>query len=1282
MGSFGTVSIVVLDSSNAVVSGAQLELRDLSTNDVRNGSTQDKGLYTFVNLPIGTYKLTVTKAGFESAAIDLVLVQAAKVTDLTVTLKVGVTTAIVEVHEESGPLMETTSNAIGSTIDVKQIEDLPVGGRDLTGLSYLVPGYTGAFSGLPSIAEGNNIDGIIGSPSRMKFVGNSQAVVSPRLEDIQEMTVQTDQVDLSSGYGQANMQINYVTRRGTNNLHGRIYEDFRNAALNANTWVNDATNQAKNPLILNDFGGSAGGAILKDKLFFFGSFAMSKQPGGYNATNWLLAPATQTGSFTYTDSNGAAQTVNVLQIAHNFNSSLPGTVNSVIAGELQQINSSLSHGTVSGNGDVNLQTLTWPQTSPITYYYPTVRIDYNISQKYRINFALNESKNHQPGASAAYLPGPTFASQAASTKSNFYTASLGFDWTIKPTLINQFRGGMLYNWTAYAYDATTTYTSNPSVSWNYFGVPYPYGGNMSGQQFNLPISTYYPLFNASDTASWQRSAHTISFGFSFYREQDHYWNAPAGIVNYNLGLATGDPAINAFTNGPTGSLPNASSNSLSEAQQLYAILAGRISSVGGQYAYDPKTGQYLTGVGAYNLDELQKAWGLFYQDAYRIKPTFTLNYGLRWDFTGDDHDLTGAYHGATPQDLFGPSGVGNLFNPGSLKGTMDPVIAARAHQYAPWNVSPQPAIGIAWNPQKTDGIVGKITGGQTVIRSGFSLRRFTEPYQYFWDNASDYGNFFYQNFSLNPSNTGQPGTYAPGSLSVGDTLPPYLKTPSAYQAVAHQSDFTFVSGAVPVNGMDPRIQQPYTMSWNLGIQRAVGRTGALEVRYVGSRSPHQWVSLNVNEVNIFAALPGQPSFLQQFISAQKNLQICMTNSTCANNPSFANQGLPGQVSLPIFDAAFAGEPIQNGGLQDYTTSSFINNLNTGQAGALAAVLTTTSGNANYFCNLVGASFAPCVNNANFPATNAGAGYPINFFQVNPFQSGPGSFFNEGYMEAAGWSNYNAMIVDFRQRQWHGLQFDANYTWSHTLGTATANSWQGVVNQFTIRSLRRSYGPTLFDLRHAIHANATYDLPFGKGRRFLDRGGVLDKVVGGWTGGTIFTYHTGYPFQLTGGFNTFNDYGDGGVVLNGVTLSQLQRSVGVYPVPCAAGNTGCTNGFVNFVNPKYLATPQGGGSNAAYITPNITPGVIGATPFLYGPHFSNFDIAITKAFPITERVKFRFQSEFLNAFNHPNFGSYPPPAPLNIQNPGWGQTGMLTNPGQYSNFINPARVIELRANIEF
>src|SRR5438477_599864 len=990
IGSQGTVNVLVLDSSNAVVAGAQLELRDLSTNDVRTAATQEKGTYSFVNLPVGTYSLSVSKGGFKTRAFQQIVVHAAQVTDLSATLDVGVTTDVVEVNENTGPLVETTSNAISTNIDMKQIDDLPLGGRDLTNLSHLVTGYTGAFSGLPSIAEGNNIDGINGSTSRMKFTGNSRPAVSARLEDIQEMTVQTDQLDLGSGYGQANMQVNFVTRRGTN---------------------------------------------------------------------------------------------------------LPTVVNAaVIAPELQAVNDAAKSAVLSpnGNGDPNLHFLSWQQASPTTFYYPTVRVDYNISQKFRVNFAWNETKLSQPAVQPAYLPGPNFANQVAGNKSKNYTASFGFDWSISPTLINQFHGGMLYNNTAFAYNAAKSYATNPAIAWNYFaptGGFYPYDGNMSGQQFNLPVSTYYPLINASDTATWQHAAHTMSMGFSFYREQDHYWNPPAGFPNYGLGLATGDPAIQAFS---PSSLPNADATAITQAGQIYAILTGRVHDVGGQYAYDPKTGTYPARVGAYNLDELQKAWGLFFQDSYRIKPTFTLNYGLRWDFTGDDHDLTGAYHGATPQDLFGPSGVGNLFDPGSLKGTMDPVIAARGHQYAPWNVSPQPAIGFAWNPQFQQGLLNRVTGaGQTVIRAGFSLRRFTEPYQYFWNNASDYGNFFYQNFNLNPSNTGQPGTFTPGSISLGDTLPNYLLSPTSYEKVAHQSEFTFLD-SVPVNGMDPHIQQPYTMSWNLGVQRSLGRSSAVEVRYVGSRSPHQWISTDINEVNVLAALPGQPSFLQQFISAQSNLKICMANPTCAQNPSFGNSGLVGQVGLPIFDAAFAGESGAPGTFADYRNTGFITDLNTGQAGTLASVLTTTSGTANYFCNLVGASFTPCVTNANFPSTNPGAGYPINFFQANPFQSGSqigiGSSFTEGYMQAAGWSNYHALQVDFRQRAWHGLQFDANYAWSHTLGTATANQWQGVVNQFTIRDLRQSYGLTLFDVRHTVHVNGTYDLPVGKGKEFLNYGG--------------------------------------------------------------------------------------------------------------------------------------------------------------------------------------------------
>ena len=170
-------------------------------------------------------------------------------------------------------------------------------GRDVSQLSFLSVGFTGlpgngngTWNGLPVIAQGNNVDGVIASTSRMKFSGNQQPAMQARLEDIQEMTVQTDQLDVNQGYGATNMQVNFITRRGTNAYHGRIFDNYQNDGLNANSWANNAAGVGRNHLILNDFGGTIGGPILKDKLFIFGGFAMSKQPGSYSATNNVLTP--------------------------------------------------------------------------------------------------------------------------------------------------------------------------------------------------------------------------------------------------------------------------------------------------------------------------------------------------------------------------------------------------------------------------------------------------------------------------------------------------------------------------------------------------------------------------------------------------------------------------------------------------------------------------------------------------------------------------------------------------------------------------------------------------------------------------------------------------------------------------------------------------------------------------------------------------------------------------------------------------------------------------------
>ena len=1284
MESQGSISVLVLDQDGGAVQGAKITLQDLGTNEAKNAETQQVGSYTFLGLPVGIYKVTVTRDGFQTEVLDHVTVQASRVTDLKITLKVGATVENVVVNENSLPLVETTSNALATTLDMKQIEDLPLQGRDISSLAFLSAGFTGTpgngtWNGLPMIAQGNNIDGVIASSSRMKFAGNTQPGLEARLEDLQEMTIQTGQADLNQGMGTASMQVNFVTRRGTNELHGRIFDDFRNTDLNANSWFNNAIGQPRNPIILNDFGGSAGGHIIKDKLFFFGSFAMAKQPGGYITSNEFLSPAAQQGIYTYTTTvNGVAtqgQTVNLFsQVAQP--NGLPAVVNPAIATEQTAINNALAQGTISvgpnGANDPNLETLSWLVPSPITRYYPAARLDYNINQRLRLDFSLEETKVNQPGYSPPIFPGSAFANQAGNFKSNNYITSIGLNWTITPNLINQFRGGYYYNAFWYAQGVQPTWDTQPQVSWPICTSAH---GNCSGQAFNLPVTTYYPIVNAADNAAWVHGVHTITFGFDWYREQDHYWNPPDGIPNITLGLTNGDPALNDFN----GYFANAAAADRTEAENLYATLIGRISAVtpiGSGFPYNTTTGQYATKPGsAYNLDELQKGWGLYLQDSYRITPHLTANYGLRWDFIGDDHDLTSAYHGASLADIYGPSGINNLFKPGTLTGDMNPVYAASAHQYAPWNVTPQPTIGLAWNPNYSEGFLSKLFGGSnTVIRAGFDVKRFTEPYQYFWNNASNHGMAFFQFFSLEPATGGGTGTFNPGSLTLGDTLSAsqFAYSPPAYAANIPQSTFTWNYGWGGA-GFDPHINQPYVQEWNLGIQRQLGHSNVLEVRYLGHHSVHQWIQVDPNEVNIF-----ENGFLKQFQAAQANLKACMANPTCAANPTFQNQGLPGQVALPIFDAAFACPPGASGCSPgaDYKNGQFLLDLNQGAAGSMADTLAFPFGTVPYICNLVGSSLSPCASQYGY--TTPGA-YPLNFFQANPLADGVGGT-TASWMEAAGYGNYQALQVDFRQRQWHGMQFDINYTWSHTLGLQPDTQWLGTVTEFSIRDLRDSYGPTTFDLRHVVHASGTFDLPFGRGKTlFTNANNVVDHIVGGWSLGTIVTFQTGLPFQLFGGYGTYNDYADGGLVLNGVTKSQLQNAVGVYH----------TSGpYIDVINPKFLNAVASGNCSSvlAGVCQNTTAGTLGINPWLYGVHVWNDDTSLSKIVSINERWKFTLQAEFLNLFNHPNFTT-PGQGPFytgstNVQNPSFGQAGLLNFTNVATNNNNSARVIELRANISF
>ena len=1252
-GTRGKVVVTVEDASGAVVPGASLKLVEIQTNDTFTAVTTGSGDYSFVNLPIGTYTLTISRDGYATKIYSAVVVEAGQTTDLKSQISVGKTSQTVNVSGETIPEIQTTSNEIGTAIDAKQIQDLPIYGRDVTSLATIVPGYSGAngegtFNGLPIEDQGSNMDGMVGNASRMKFDSNIAPAVSPRLEDIEEMSVQTDQLGLNSGFGQASTQVNFVSKRGDNQFHGHVFEDYRNDGLNSNSWLNNAYGNRKNKLIENDFGASVGGPILHDKLFFFGTYAERKIPGSYLATNDVFTSAAQGGTYTY-----GGNSVNLLTLAQNYNNSHPGqtplptTVNPEVAKQFSAINSAAGSGHLSNSSDPNYQILAWNNGSPETDYFPVARLDYNATQKARLYLSWMMSDYLQPGTTAATFPGSGFANQVAGNQTKNFTGNFGFDYIFSPKLINQLKVGYLYDATLYAYNAAPLYATEPTINWNYPGAT----GNMSGQTYQGPIDTYYPIWDFSDSQTLQHGKHTIQYGLSWYKEQDHYWNGPGGYYNYNFGLATGDPAINAFTN---SSLPGASTAELAQADALYAILTGRLSNVNGENSYNIKTKSYAqTGTTSeYPLDEVSSAWSFFGEDSWRITPSLTINFGMRWDLFGPEKDLTGFYHSADQAAIYGPTAVGQLFQPGTLNGEQDPQIAVHPQPYDPWKVTPQPSVGFAWNPRVDSGpLAGLLGGNKTVIRGGYALRRFTEPYQYFWDYATDYGQFYYQQFSLMANNTGAQGTFAPGSLSYGDSLPTFRLSPTAYQPTAAESLYTYTGGP-GVNGIQPSLNEPESESWNFGIQRGFRHSMALEVRYNGNHTLHQWIAIDPDEINIF-----ENKFLQDFKNAQANLAAGGgTNFSSSNgNPT------------PIIDAAFGGPSAS-----DYSNQQFITYLNTGQAGNFASVLAGINGTVPYFCNLVGAGFSPCPTNAGY--TGAGAGYPINFFQSNPYTGG----YSSGELVSEGYSNYNGLQVDLRQGAWHGLQYDANYTWSHTLAVESPNSWTGSFNAFTLRNLRQSYSPTVFDIRDVFHANGTYDIPVGHGRTYLSNNRVLDAVLGGYTVGTIVTWQSGAPAYLGGGYLNFNDYGDGGIRLNGVTVKQLQSSVGVHEVQGQP--------FADLLATKYLASPTGGGSNTSYIAPNVTPGVFGQLAYLHGPRQFYQDMELTKLFPIHDRMNFNLQAAFINLWNHAVFGNADGfgPAPngsassfqTSIQSFGFGQS-QPTNEG-----LGFGRLIEFRGNFVF
>jgi hypothetical protein len=690
----------------------------------------------------------------------------------------------------------------------------------------------------------------------------------------------------------------------------------------------------------------------------------------------------------------------------------------------------------------------------------------------------------------------------------------------------------------------------------------------------------------------------------------------------------------------TGNFPGSSSTDLTNAKNIYAVLTGRVTAItananlaeNGKYVYaGPSTQRYQ-----------QRETGSYAQDSWRVRPNLTINYGLRWEVQFPYVALNNRFTQATYDSLFGVSGSGNLFKPGTLTGqpTVYNPLPIGAHAYnTQWN-NFSPSIGLAWSPN--------FDHGRSVLRAGYSLAYDREGNAAFGALANNPGGFVSATRSLTVGNlvTG----------TGGDTLPLLLRQTNRLGPPSFPDAPTFPmasSVSNSVNVIDPNLKMPYVQSWSAGVQREINRNTVVEVRYIGNHLARQWSTINLNEINVV-----ENGFLNEFRLAQQNL---LANMAAGRGSTFKYAGPNTSTSpLPIMLAYFSGlAASQAGDTTKYTSANFTNST------YLNALAINQPATGTFISNL-------STNSAAQRANAIAAGLPSNFFQVNPGVSAANLLTN------LGGSTYNAGTIDVRRRLTGGFQFDVNYTFA-----------KGMTSVFSSLRAPLTKAMSPISITNGLKGNWIYELPFGHGKHmFGNAHGALDRIVGGWSINGTGRVQSGSPFSM------------GNVRLVGMTRNELQSAVGMrfndgakiaYFLPqdiidntIRAFNTSATDptGYPSGRAPtgRYIAPASAGNCIEVY------NGQCGGTSLiLYGPHLTRFDISAVKKTRINERVNIELRGELLNAFNNINFLVGSPNndtnTATNFSNAAFGQVTQAYN-DQSTTYDPGGRLIQFVLRINF
>ncbi len=1218
-----SLSGTVTDPNGAVVPGATVTVKNAATGAEFRAATAGNGTYTVPSLDSGTYKVTIAATGFKSSTVEGVKIDTGVPATANVALELGAASETVVV-QGGGEIVQSQTANITTTLSVNQIAHLPLVSRNPINFVTLLPGVNtpgqarnSTINGLPTSAIDITLDGINIQDNFNKTTDGFFTRVPPSLDSVEEVTISTATPE-AQGAAQGAVSIKFITRGGTNAYHGSLYEYHRNPALNSNYWFNNRDraadpNTGKAPrdrVLFNQYGGRLGGPIWIPKLFngrnrafFFVNYEEFRQPSQVSRQRTILNPLTQTGVFQYNTTAGVRQ-VNLLTLAAANNQT--ATIDPIVGKLLGDIRSATNGvGGIAQLTDPNLQRFSYGPSGKSWNKKPTVRFDVNVTDKHRVeatwSYLMGRGGPDFLNGVEPQFPGfPNQGSQPADR----YTGSLALRSTLSPTLVNEVRSGLSGGPSRFNPTASAADFSGAVANQGGFALAISAASAISNPTATSAPSRRNPLFrDVGDTLNWTRGAHSLSFGGRFTWVTLTF-NQQTLVPTINFGVDTSDPANAMFT---TTNLQGASATDLANARSLYAVLTGRVTAINANARLDEKTGQYKYLGNAFERSR-QKEYGFFAQDAWRARPNLTLNYGLRWELEGSIAPLNGSYSTTTLNDLWGVSGPGNLFKPGTLAGRVTPFIQFQAGDkaYNPDYKNFAPSFGFAWSP-RASGWLKRLTGngGATVIRGGYSMA-------YSRRGIGELRGIMAANPGVTLTTNRDIAT---GNLG---TLPLLLRETSRLGAPSFPAAPTYpFVGAITNSGniFDPNIRAPYTQSWTFGIQRELTKDTALEVRYVGNRFLRQWTTYNLNSVENNIVENG---LLAEFKLAQANLRA---NIAASRGNTFAYTGA-GTSPLPLTLAYLAGfAATRAGDPASYLTTAAAGNSNFANTTFLAALALN---NPIVCCSTTTSYTGLLDNSATFRANAARAGLPANFMLTNPDLRGGANFTGNG-----GYTRYDGLQIELRRRLSKGLLVQGNYQFAKAFSSQRVSFRAARINALDSNTLR-----------HAFKVNWIYELPVGRGHMLLGKvGPVLDRVLGGW------------EFHGAGRVQSGQILDFGNVNLVGMTQTELRdlfklrfddaKGV-VYHLPqdiidntIKAFNTSATaaNGYGSLGAPtgRYFA-PASGGSCVQVFSGQCAP----QNTFVTGPKFTRVDLSVVKKIKITEGTNFELRGEFLNAFNNINF----------------------------------------------